>query len=205
MEVHCYIPRYATPVFLLDQSLDGPDIPRWTSLEDTMQSCMAVVGIARNLIFNCIWLTTSARTLQASAYHLNAWLLLSHLKQLQHNGFHVQMMVRCHWGEETEVRGGWKTVYVSFSQLSISQEHSVTDDPGLQQRIECNAPLCQCLCFPCLTSTHRSLLSVLPAYCSGIVQHIWQAKGKAAFHCILFLLFKVHSPNESYQSHRPRQ
>lgn len=47
---------------------------------------------------------------------------------------------------------------------------------------------------PMLTSTHMSLLSVLPAYCSGIVQHIWQAKGKAAVHCILFLLFKVYIP-----------
>lgn len=48
--------------------------------------------------------------------------------------------------------------------------------------------------FPVLTSTHMSLLSVLPAYCSGIAQHIWQAKGKAAVHCLLFLLFKVHIP-----------
>lgn len=94
-----------------------------------------------------------------------------------------------------EDRGGsWKQ-FMSISSSLISHK-SIQWQTSLVSNKELSViyHFASIYLFPMPISTHMSLLSVLPGYCSISLQHIWQVKAKAAVFYILFLLFKVCIP-----------
>lgn len=57
------------------------------------------------------------QTLQGRTYHsLESW--LSSPTPNNYDGFNVQMMRRCHWGEEIEEEGGKQFMLISASLIS---------------------------------------------------------------------------------------
>lgn len=152
---------------------------------------MAVVDIVYNLIFSHTWLMTSSTTLWVKGQPPETYLLLSHSKQLQKNGFHPQMMKIPLWrGDRKERKLGNSVCLFQTAQYFIR----VFSDRRLWflTRNWVYWTILPVFFWSPYSHQKPGVFFLCPDYSSRTLQHIWQ--GKTAVPCILFLLFKVYIP-----------